>query len=121
MDESKRNDFSIPAGGDRLLVITVSEQDGNLMNLTGCLIKWALCTAPPKLASVVTKESTTGAIRIADQTSARGQFTVQLDGADTKTLPAGTYYHEARVTDSDGNSDIVVDGLVTLFGSPTAE
>ena len=106
----------IHRGDSRNLVVTVRDEPGNIIDLTGATIVWEIAdsVAGPALLS-----KTNGAgVTITD--AAGGVFTVALTPADTLSLTRGVKYHEARMTDAGGDRGrVVVDDITiedTLIG-----
>ena len=101
-------DFEIVSGNDRSVNITVTDDDGNAVDLTGATITWKAATSPEASSALITKtnDSTNG---ISVSTPSNGVLTINLDPADTQSLD-GVYYHETLVTDSSGNKSTVAIG-----------
>lgn len=102
--------LSFYAGDSRNLIVTVVDQNGEIVPLTGATIKWILVSQD----TIMLSKKTDSGITLSDP--AMGQFTIALTASDTKTLN-GTYQHMARVTTADGNSSIVLTGTVIVEGS----
>jgi iron uptake system EfeUOB component EfeO/EfeM len=106
-------DFSMYAGDSRTLTVTVTDQNNNPVNLTNSTIKWVLINGN---AVIKAKDNQAiGGITITNATS--GQFSITISAQDTAKLQAGTYQHEARLIDSNGNSAIIFTGNVTIIPS----
>ncbi len=118
-EDAKRQDFGLHAGSYRRLIVTVNDEDGQPINLTGATIKWNMATFP-RLQIVVCKDNNSPDLTILEQTGPTlGQFQIDLSPDDTKNLMPGQYYHEARVTDAFEHPDVVLYGYVTLKASTT--
>ena len=63
------------------------------------------------LGPLITKDSRDGGI---DILASPEMFTVHLLDADTMLLPLGNYFHEAHVTDANGNDTPVTQGTMTV-------
>lgn len=97
VDKTMENqDFEMYAGDTAILNFSVSMAG----TLTGATIKWVMSTITKTIGSGIT---VTG-----DRT-----FTVTLSPADTTSL-AGSYPHEAEITDSSGNVSTVARGTATI-------
>lgn len=107
-------DFTIWEGDDEQLLFTTDDGSGNPYNLAGASIEWAMSLNAVS-APIVTKSTGGGGITINNPPTA-GKFTVTLADADTAGKP-GTYYHEARVTDSNGDSRVIATGTATINAS----
>ena len=101
-------DFTLYAGDDATLTVTVTEGVA-AKDLTGASVVWVLYDRFSR-AAVLTKATGDG-VTITDDEG--GILTVDIDSTDTATL-YGAYYHECKVTDSDGNISTVSTGTVTI-------
>lgn len=101
-------DFTLYAGDDATLTVTVTES-GSAKNLVGASVTWVLYDRFSR-AAVLTK-TTDDDVTITN--GAGGILTVDIASADTSALN-GAYYHECKVTDSDGNISTVSTGTVTI-------
>lgn len=97
--------FSVFAGDDVVLVITVAGEDVDLETATGIRFQAAKRAAGTPVLSKAKDAGIT-----ADSAT---QFTVSIAGADTETL-AGTYYVEAEVIDSAEKVSTVYTGQMTV-------
>lgn len=104
--------FSMFAGDDKTLQVTVTDEDGDPVNLTAASIKWQ-CARSLGKASAISKTATSGG-GITITGAATGDFEVTLDDTDTEDL-AGTYQHEAEVTFSDGTISTVLSGTMKVI------
>lgn len=104
-------DVSIYSGNDALLQLTVNDESGNPIDLSGALaLIWAL--AKTARAAVPLVEKTLGAgVTIIDAVNGRADITV--DAEDIEPL-SGTYYHEVRLTNIAGKKVTVTFGTVTI-------
>lgn len=100
-------DMRIVKNNDVLVQITVLDKFGNPMNITDFIIKWQVKKSA-KHKPVIVKDSTVnGSIAIVNGDA--GIFVIEIDAEDTEHLPAGTYFHEAIVTDTIGKSVTLTD------------
>ncbi|OPJ63674.1 hypothetical protein [Clostridium chromiireducens] len=104
-------DISFYSGDSRNLVISVTDENNNAINLNSATIKWVLIDN--KDSAILSKEVGNG-IKITNPTS--GQFTISVLAQDTKNLE-GNYKHMARVTTSSGESSIVLTGSINIMKS----
>lgn len=102
--------FSMFSGDDKTLQVTVTDEDGDPVDLTSATIKWQ-CTRSLGKASAISKTTTNG---ITITGASTGQFEVTLTDTDTESL-AGTYQHEAQVTFSDGTISTVLSGTMNII------
>jgi hypothetical protein len=101
-------DFTMFSGDTKVLQITVTDEAGAAIDLTGVDLVWVLAkkvTAAP----LVTKEIGTG-ITITD--AAAGKFEVAIAPADTENIK-GDYYHECQM-DAGGAISTIMTGKVTI-------
>ena len=63
------------------------------------------------LGPLISKDSQAGEIDILESPES---FTVHLLDADTALLDPGNYFHEAHVTDANGNDTPVTQGMMTV-------
>ena len=107
---SDNQNFELIRGQDKTITIAVVDDDGAVVNIAGAAITWLLAD---ELGGTTTLTKTVGSgITIVNE--AGGIFSVTLAEADTETLDAGWYYHEAQVEDSSSNKTIVTTGLINL-------
>jgi hypothetical protein len=113
-------DFSAPQGAT-LDVDFMIVPPGDV-SLAGARVLWGAwqqsfgvpITADPSgmpLGPVISKDSANGEIDIFESPES---FVVHLLDADTMLLPLGNYYHEAHVTDANGNDTPVTQGSMTV-------
>jgi len=107
--------FKMAAGESIFLLVQVFEDDEPL-NLAGSTISWAMqrsrFTEEPFLL-----KSTGAGIAIQNDT----EFVVHIEPADTDALKGDRkFYHEARVTDSEGNVSTVLTGQARIMASAFA-
>jgi hypothetical protein len=104
-------DFTMYAGDDKRLEVTVLDEDGVAVTLAGAqAIKWKLAKSP-RSAVIASHSLVDGNVSVID--AAAGRFNVLIDPADTESL-SGLYYHEAELTDSAGNVGTCMAGTVTI-------
>jgi len=85
----------------------------DLDNLAGASVRWKLSKSVSSEAAIVKTDI--------DGISIDGnKFTVTVKPADNKELKPGMYYHEARVTDSEGNTKPVAYGPVVMIDTLTS-
>jgi hypothetical protein len=99
------------AGDTLSLRIPIANPDGSRPNLAGASGKWWLT---PKSSSAPA-EALLKKEGIALQNAATTPtLVVSLSPADTRDIPPGVYYHEAEITDADGNISTVMTGRFTI-------
>jgi Ethanolamine utilization protein EutJ (predicted chaperonin) len=107
------SDVTIYSGDSRTLSISVLNKSGLAVDISGSTIKWALIQNG---TSILTYDNTTSSSGITITSGSGGTFSISIDNDDTTDLN-GIYTHEARVTDSGGNSAIVFEGNFTVTKS----
>lgn len=110
MTQTNQN-FEIYQGDTKNIVVTVSNNDGTLMDITAVSIKWRL-----KIKNTISidKTTTNGGISITD--SVNGKFTIHLVPSDTTSI-TGNFYHEAEITDVLGNVSTIFTGVAKVIKS----
>jgi hypothetical protein len=109
---AKNQNFEAYKGDTRNISVSVEDDDGAAVDLTGATIKWAAANTPTSVA-VISKQTGGSGISITDASG--GVFVITLQPADTASLRARTYYHEAQVTDAGGVISTVLTGKMKLF------
>lgn len=111
-------DDALHAGDDATITITVTEDgtaDGAVVDISGATaITWGLETDASTPVRQITKTLGSG-ITVTD--GPNGVFEVQIDAADTASLSAGKYKHQARVTYSGGDKETVIQGAAVIVAS----
>lgn len=103
---AKRQNFEIFIGDDADILVTVYDEDGDLLTITGATITWVMKTAAGG-AAILTKTVGSGIV-ISGST-----FTITLTDTETALLTAGSYFHAASVTISTKTRTTTV-GQVTV-------
>lgn len=100
------------AGDDLTLEFTVTDADGDAVNITGFTAKFAMARRVGDTAVLSTEDSP--ATATASLTSpASGIYTIAIDKDDTEDL-RGTYYFESDVVDGSGDESTVARGYLTF-------
>ncbi len=87
----------------------------DIESLVGCNIVWKM--AKSKHAKPVIAKTSDDVEEISTD---ENKFTVYYKPKDNKNIAMDVYYHEARITDADGNSRPVVNGIVTIIQTLTS-
>ncbi|PEL12651.1 hypothetical protein [Bacillus sp. AFS017336] len=103
---SLKQNFSMYAGDSKEIVVSVVDENGVALPLSGATVKWILMNN----SSSITKNTTNGI------TLSGSDIHIKLDPADTLTL-TGLYEHEIELTDSLGNVSTVTKGTVNIIKS----
>jgi hypothetical protein len=102
------------AGDTAQLVVTVTDDAGDPVTLTGATAAFALARTRGD-DPVITKSTIDGGITLTDP--ANGELTVTVDGTDTADLggPHGRrYYYEVTLGDETGQTATVTTGTWTI-------
>lgn len=102
----KQQTFSMYQGDSLSIMVTVTGEDGNRVDLTGAEIAWTLDTPGTKITKRIGDE-----IVVTDPT--QGVFEVILAPGDSDGI-AGVYRQQARIVDAVGQASVVMDGYVTI-------
>lgn len=104
--------YSLYSGDSKTLEITLYKDStkNNVEDLTGAIIKYVIKKSKRDVSNLVYKDTTSG-ISVDIPTS--GIFKVALNPSDTTNL-SGKYYHEAEITDANGNVSTLLTGVVTV-------
>jgi len=89
------NGFTMIAGDDKTLEITVKDEAGDVVDLNGATARFGLAREPGE-AVLVSKATGGGGVTLTDPDN--GVLRVALNGADTRDLAAGRYWHETEIT-----------------------
>ncbi|MGE0724208.1 MAG: hypothetical protein AB7O45_07525 [Alphaproteobacteria bacterium] len=100
------------------LVVDVTDDDGNAVDITGATITWRLARSKWSTTVLLTKDSAAGGSpsEVSLDPTDSNRFRVHLAPGDTADK-AGDYWHEGRVIDADGRPTFVVVG--NLYVRPT--
>lgn len=110
MPKTDQNLDGLTAGDTIEITIPVVDSTNAPENLNAATIRWGL--APWSGATpLIIKSTADGGISIPDATN--GIFRVHLAPEETEDF-AGTYYHEAEVTDSEGRVATTTKGFLTF-------
>lgn len=105
-------DFTMFKGDSKVLEVTVKDQDDEVVDISGTVIRWQLSKKAKDTTALISKTTVGGGgVTITD--GPNGRFDVLIDPDDTEELKAGAYYHEAEVNDG-GLISTVMTGTATL-------
>lgn len=100
------------AGDDLSLQFTVTDADGNAVNITGFTARFVIARRRGDTA-VVSTEASPATATATLTTPASGIYTVTIDKTVTANL-AGTYYFESEIEDGSGDESTVARGWLTF-------
>ena len=101
-----RADIIIDQGTTFSTVVTVTDDSGNVVDLTGY-------TANSQIRKHHTSSSITKTFTISNGET-NGQLTLTLDAANTAAMDSGRYVYDVKVTSGSSVVSRVVEGLVTV-------
>lgn len=96
-------DNHIYTGDADELAITVTDEDGDPVDLLNTTVTWAI--ARNAHTDALIEKDTDGDVTIVD--AAAGELNVDIEPADTRDLRPRTYYHEVELRDQDGDPTTV--------------
>jgi len=101
-------DFEIYSGDSKNLLVTVTDENNNPVNITGAQsIVWALISGD----KVILRKTLSEGVMIINGPG--GIFQISIAAADTAKL-TGKYQHECRLVTADGMSGIIFTGTLTV-------
>ena len=101
-----RSDMIIDQGSTFSTVVTITDTDGSVVNLTGY-------TANSQIRKHATSANTQATFTITNGGTS-GQLTLGLDYANTASLAAGRYVYDVEVTSGANVRSRVLEGIVTV-------
>jgi hypothetical protein len=114
MADGVNQDFSIYAGDDQNIAVTIKNRDGSNMNITNVTeLQWVIKRFSLSADPIITKLLSEAEIIKTDATN--GGARIVLLSADTQSVYPGPYYHELRVSDENGFISTVMTGTVTIL------
>lgn len=104
--------FEMYQGDDKILRVTVLDDDDNAVDITGTTIAWGIYRRTQ--GNIVLNKNTSSGISLTAPGS--GIFEINLIRANTLSLQ-GRYLHEAEMTDLNGNHSTLFTGTVLIHKS----
>jgi hypothetical protein len=98
--------FSIYDGDSLLIDVTITDEQGAALDISGAVFRWRLVGASQSVA-----KSTDNGITITN--AQQGGVEIRLEPADTSGL-SGVFQHELEMTDSQGNVSTVLRDKITI-------
>ena len=111
--------ITVYEGEDKTIAISVTDTTGGTaVNYAGATaITWRVTTDAESETAIIEKTLADAEISLADDEGTNDQIVIVLDAADTTSIGPETYYHECRVVDSSGDSQVVAVGDFVLKAS----
>lgn len=110
-------DVILYAGDDKELIVTIYDEDDNIIDLTGLVsAQWILKKKATDENEILNKSL---ANDIAITSATEGILTITFNAADTQEIQPRTYYHELRIENSNNKIGTVFVGSFII--NPTEE
>lgn len=104
----------VAQSGDTIrLPITVKDNAGVIVDLTGATVRFAIARGPDQSPDIDSAASPPTATAVIDAPATDGKITVTISDENTEPL-LGDYYYECKVEDALGNESVVVRGYGTF-------
>lgn len=103
--------FELFSGNHKTLNFTHRDKVGDVVDITGATISWALAIRPRSKRRIIFYTSPTN-IAITDGPA--GEYEVRIQDTDTEPLTPRKYYHEVRITDASGRVTTAAYGFVEV-------
>lgn len=100
------------SGDELVLPITIRDNDGALVNITGAIGRFALARSPSSPV-VIDSEASPATAAVVFTDPANGLVTVTITDENTEVL-FGDYYYECKITDSAGREAVVARGWISF-------
>ena len=107
-----RKNFELVSGNDKDLDFVHKDENGNIIDLTGATISWALAEHSKSKSRTIFYTSPTN---VTITSTVKGEYTVSILAADTEPLVPRDYYHEVRITSLAAKVHTAVIGIVTVL------
>lgn len=104
--------FDMFQGDDKILRVTVLDDDDNAVDITGATIAWGVYRRTPETV-ILTKTTSSG---ISLTAPGSGIFEINLIRGNTLNL-RGIYNHEAEMIDLNNNHSTILTGIVEIYKS----
>lgn len=105
--------FEIYQGDTKQIIITVYDEDGAILNLTGYNINWVMYKSTTK--ELILSKSLGSGITV--PTPSNGQIVIDFLPVDTENVIPNTYLHECEISTSPTDVSTVTTGAVKVFYS----
>lgn len=112
----KDQDFEMHQGDYKTPVFTVTDRDGNDVDITGMTLTWEMSAKPDSETPLITKVSTDS--QEIDKTYGNtNQCIVYIEGSETTDFEEAVYYHELAVVTAASKPQVIAKGAVDLLES----
>lgn len=110
--------FTVFAGEDVSIPITITDNDGAVVDITGASARFIVKRRPSSATPVLDSAASPATATAAVTTPASGLVTVSLADSDTGSL-VGTYWWELKLTDASNNETVAAYGYIDFRVSGT--
>lgn len=105
--------FPAMSGDELVLPITVRDNAGDLVNLTGASARFALARTPKATTIAIDSDASPATASILFTDAANGELSVTITDENAEALE-GDYYYECKVTDNASREAVVVRGWISF-------
>jgi hypothetical protein len=112
--EANLQSAEIVRGTDKVLVVSVTNRLGTIVDLTGAEAEYKVARKLRSKAAPVLSKTSNPAAGIVITDAAGGILEITIDASDTTDL-GGEYYHEAYITDVAGKRARIFEGELTVL------
>ena len=103
--------FTISEGDDIDIIIKITDENDNVVDLTGYTASWVVAKSSNSSTKLI--EKATGGSDITISTPSEGKVRIRLDSNDTDGL-CGLYYHELQIKDNTSKDSTVAWGYISI-------
>ncbi len=107
----KPQNFELTSGNDKVLNFVHRNEDGNIVDITGATISWALANSQKAKSRIIFY---TTPVNVTIVNAVKGEYRVDIQAGDTEPLTGRDYYHEVRITSAGGVVHTAAFGTVTV-------
>lgn len=108
-----RQNVTLYSGDDCILAISIVDETGVALNVTGATFVWSLARTAGTPA-ILTKTSAGGGVVITNATTGAVQVTLTHNDTAASSVPPFQYWHQLVMTDPSGNVSTVTTGYITV-------
>lgn len=105
--------FGLQQGQNVELPITIVDNAGTAVDLTGATARFAMARSPISSTPVIDSAASPATATVTFTDAVNGLVTVTIDDSDLDALQ-GDYYYELKITDSSMNESITTRGWISV-------
>ena len=109
--------FDLYQGEDKEIIISATDEDGDILPLTGYTIIWVAYNLTSGQIVLEKSSSVSGEIEV--PTPLDGQIHISLTSEDTASLQPKSYGHQCEIVDAFGANSLITAGQLTVIKSHT--